>query len=37
MPPLAAWSYRPEWDEQSPEKQLTEYYLKPHDWLSILK
>ncbi|MNC73589.1 Coproporphyrinogen-III oxidase, aerobic [compost metagenome] len=37
MPPLAAWSYRPEWDENSPEKRLTDHYLKPKDWLSILK
>ena len=37
MPPLAAWSYRPEWDENSPEKCLTDHYLKPKDWLSILK
>ena len=36
LPNLAAWSYRPEWDEHSIEKQLTDYYLKPHDWLAEL-
>ncbi|PWF32694.1 coproporphyrinogen III oxidase, partial [Yersinia pestis] len=30
-------SYRPEWDEGSPEKRLTDYYLKPHNWLTELK
>lgn len=33
LPNLAGWSYRPEWDADSPEKRLTEYYLKPRDWL----
>ena len=37
LPPLTGWSYRPEWDEGSPEKRLTDYYLKPKDWLSELK
>lgn len=35
LPNLAAWSYRPEWDEDSPEKRLTDYYLKPRDWLNL--
>lgn len=35
LPNLAAWSYRPEWDEDSPEKRLTDYYLKPRDWLGL--
>lgn len=35
MPPLARWEY--DWQAQpgSPEEQLTEYYLKPRDWLSV--
>lgn len=37
MPPLAAWTYRPEWNQNSPEKRLTDYYLKPHDWLTELE
>jgi len=37
LPPLTGWSYRPEWAEGSPEKQLTDYYLKPRDWLQELK
>ena len=37
MPPLAAWSYRPEWDEDSAEKRLTDYYLKPQNWLTELQ
>lgn len=37
LPNLAAWSYRPEWDEDSPEKRLTDYYLKPRDWLGLKK
>ena len=37
MPPLAAWSYRPEWDENSAEKRLTDFYLKPQNWLNELK
>ncbi|TXJ09260.1 MAG: oxygen-dependent coproporphyrinogen oxidase [Acinetobacter sp.] len=35
LPNLAAWSYRPEWDNDSPEKRLIEYYLKPRDWLGL--
>ena len=37
MPPLAGWSYRPEWEENSAEKKLTDFYLKPQDWLTVLK
>ncbi|WP_322406627.1 oxygen-dependent coproporphyrinogen oxidase [Idiomarina sp. PL1-037] len=35
MPPLARWEY--DWQAQpgSEEEQLTEYYLKPRDWLSV--
>lgn len=33
LPNLVAWSYRPEWDEDSAEKRLTDYYLKPQNWL----
>lgn len=35
MPPLARWEY--DWQAQpgSAEQQLTEYYLKPRDWLSV--
>ncbi|MDQ8935241.1 oxygen-dependent coproporphyrinogen oxidase [Acinetobacter rudis] len=37
LPNLAAWTYRPIWDEQSAEKRLVDYYLKPRDWLNELK
>ena len=33
LPNLAGWSYRPEWDADSEEAQLTNYFLKPRDWL----
>lgn len=33
LPNLAGWSYRPEWDQDSPEARLTDYFLKPRDWL----
>ncbi|MCF9033880.1 oxygen-dependent coproporphyrinogen oxidase [Acinetobacter nectaris] len=36
LPNLVSWSYRPEWDDHSIEKRLTDYYLKPRDWLSEL-
>lgn len=36
LPNLVSWSYRPEWEKNSIEKRLTDYYLKPHDWLSEL-
>lgn len=35
LPNLVAWSYRPEWQER--EQRLTDYYLKPKDWLSVGK
>jgi coproporphyrinogen III oxidase len=35
LPNLAGWTYRPEWDDDSPEKRLTDYYLKPRDWLGL--
>lgn len=34
LPNLAGWSYRPEWDADSAEKRLTDYYLKPRNWLN---
>ena len=37
LPNLAGWSYRPEWDADSQEKRLTDYYLKPRDWLGLTK
>lgn len=33
LPNLAGWSYRPEWSGE--EQKLTEYYLKPRDWLNL--
>ena len=36
LPNLVSWSYRAEWDDGSAEKRLTEYYLKPRDWLNEL-
>ena len=35
LPPIARWGYRMEWPEGSPERELTDWYLKPKDWLSI--
>ncbi len=37
LPNLAGWSYRPEWEADSAEKKLTDFYLKPQDWLKLLK
>lgn len=34
LPNLAGWSYRPEWVAGSPEANLTEYFLKPKEWLT---
>lgn len=34
LPNLVSWHYRPEWAVGSPEARLTEYFLKPRDWLS---
>lgn len=36
LPNLAGWSYRPEWDADSAEKRLADYYLKPK-WLGLNK
>lgn len=36
LPNLAGWSYRQEWEQDSPEARLTEYFLKPRDWLASL-
>ncbi len=36
LPNLAAWSYRPVWDQPSAEYRLSDYYLKPRDWLKEL-
>ncbi|MEB3768166.1 oxygen-dependent coproporphyrinogen oxidase [Acinetobacter sp. MD2] len=33
LPNLVTWTYRPEWENDSPEKRLTDYYLKPRNWL----
>ncbi|AAV80867.1 oxygen-dependent coproporphyrinogen oxidase [Idiomarina loihiensis] len=35
MPPLARWEYNWQAEPGSAEEQLTEYYLKPRDWLSV--
>ena len=35
MPPLASWHYRFEPAEGTPEFELTDYYLKPRDWLAL--
>lgn len=34
MPPLASWSYRYEPEVGTPEFELTDFYLKPRDWLA---
>jgi coproporphyrinogen III oxidase len=33
MPPIARWQYQRPIEENSPEFQLTDYFLKPRDWL----
>lgn len=33
LPNLAGWSYRQEWAPGSAEAQLTDYFLKPRNWL----
>ena len=33
LPPLAKWVYNYQAEPNSPEAMLTEYYLKPQDWL----
>ncbi len=35
MPPLASWSYRYEPAVGTPEFELTDFYLKPKDWLAL--
>lgn len=35
MPPLAAWEYRYEPKQGTPEFELTDFYLKPQDWLNL--
>lgn len=35
LPPVTRWSYMKEWPEGSAERELTEYYLKPKDWVSL--
>lgn len=34
LPPLASWSYDYRAEPGSPEERLTEYFLKPRDWLA---
>ena len=34
LPPLAKWVYNFEAEPRTPEAELTEYYLKPQDWLA---
>lgn len=34
MPPLASWHYRFEPEAGTPEFELTNYYLKPREWLT---
>ncbi|UNU72890.1 oxygen-dependent coproporphyrinogen oxidase [Moraxella nasovis] len=35
MPPLASWAYRYEPKVGTPEFELTDFYLKPRDWLNL--
>ena len=35
MPPLASWAYRYEPKMGTPEFELTDFYLKPRDWLNL--
>lgn len=35
LPNLVSWHYRPEWAEHSAEARLTDYFLKPRDWLNL--
>ena len=34
MPPLVRWEYNWSPEPDSPEEQLTSYYLQPRDWLA---
>lgn len=35
LPPLTGWQYRYEPKEGTPEFELTDFYLKPRDWLNL--
>jgi coproporphyrinogen III oxidase len=35
LPPLTRWGYMKEWPVDSRERELTEYFLKPKNWLSL--
>ncbi|MCM8531458.1 MAG: oxygen-dependent coproporphyrinogen oxidase [Lentisphaeraceae bacterium] len=35
MPPITRWSYKVEYEEGTPEHKLTDWFLKPKDWLSL--
>lgn len=35
MPPLAGWQYRYEPNKGTPEYELTDFYLKPRNWLDM--
>ena len=35
LPPLTGWQYRYEPEPGSPEFELTDFYLKPQDWLNL--
>lgn len=34
LPPLVSWKYNYQPEKNSPEAELTEYYLQPQEWLS---
>lgn len=34
LPNLVSWHYRPTWNEDSAEYRLTDYFLKPKNWLN---
>jgi len=36
MPPLASWTYEYPIEEGSPEHLLTEFFLKPRDWITMV-
>ncbi len=35
LPPVTRWGYMKEWEAGTRERELTDYFLKPKDWLSI--
>lgn len=35
LPNLVSWQYRKAWAEGTPEYRLTDYFLKPRDWLQL--